>query len=749
MKTNPLTRVFRNWKLLCTAFIGLSVLAGCSDNDEPAGNPDNPDNPGQVYFADDLLNGGMVYVAEYSDEAGFRIPVKLNKPVNFKVCGDSPFSVAAENADDGCFLSGRRPGALSGRHHVLVMRAENKENPADFRHFIVLLVNRDAAPRKVPARSNSANMTQAYGDLIGMGTQSFEMLGNTKRAVLQSSLIPIEDQNLVTSQVLDITEMFELSGESFKSSMSNWTANLGLSMKGLSKKNSKWKLSGSFDFNLSGSLNTSDDFEYYMNIYKVVRGEIAYNMKEFENMAVSDEKDDVAEFLSYVSAGFIRDVMEVENEKLVTQEFFDTWGTDMISQTQIGGFKIYMYGRETNIYEHSIGFDASLDLKRSTPQTPTMQRQWFDIYMAKNSPYLGGDLGGSYMTDDYFKASKCMKYSLAVGGNPSLGDNPDSWIAGFESMDGNVKWQPVSYRRYSDSAVPGQEDIWCLYPIEFMGTNVINAVEKSLGGEDLSKQDSLIIDNARRNIITLEDAKKAYIERYLTYPAEASRLVLCDVMMKHHSAKQKSGQPEPFVGKDDAGKLRTYYPMMANKFFDKARATEHQRGRAIDTNVGCFISGVPSGSHYWYYALAHENDCTGIVDITFYDHLEDYFVYRGDAASDGSGLLNYAKRVCVKYFDPGAYKPEHKITAFGIYDDHHEVNNIIASTGGSELPIEATESKYNDWVEFWNGARDHHNWPKYAFYHGGGAIPHGIYVKFTTKTLPINNIKEVKHPDKY
>lgn len=733
------------------ALTGILALAGCSDHDEPEPTPDPGREPTkQIQFADDLLKGGLVYVAEYSEADGFNIPIQTSCPLNFKICRETPFSVKMVDDEEGIHLIGQRSGTFSDNAHVMVMRAESKEDPSRFRHFLVVVINKDGL-RKTVSMSNSANMTRAYGDLMGMGTQCFEMMGNTKRAILQSSLIPIEDQNLVTSQVLDLTEMFEISGESFQSAMTSWSANVGVSFKGLNIAGKPGdKMAGCINFGISKNVNTSEDFEYYMNVYKVVRGEIAYNMKEFESMASDKENKNNEKFLSFISAGFMRDILEVENPDINTEDFFTTWGTDMISQAQLGGFKIYMYGRETNTYENSIGFDASLELQATRPATTDGSKGWYDIYRAKNSPYIGGNVGAAYQNNEYFSASRMMKYSLAVGGNPSLGEDPDKWISGFESVDDNVKWQPISYRRHSDSSNSGSSDVWCLYPIEDMATNVINAVELQLRGETLSEADSLMLDNARNNVASIANAKMDYVERHLTHPKEPTRLVLCDVMMKWEpNYKQTSGKPEPFVAKDprDDSKYRTYYPMMANKFFDKARSSEPQRGHAIDTNVGCFISGVPYGSHYWYYALAHEDDCQGIVDITFYDHLEDYFSYRGNAASEGSGLLNYAKRVCVKYYDPGA--PADKITAFGIFDDHREVNNIIASTGGSELALEATESEYNRWVEFWKGAKDHHNWPKYAFYHGGGAIPHGIYVKYSTKTLPIENIKNVKHPQKY
>lgn len=738
--------------LAVVALLALVTAAGCSDDEPSAGNAGS-DPAGQVNFDEDLLHGGLVYVAEYSEADGFRLPLRTRMPVRFEIFGDTRFTVNTTDADGTTYLTGRHTGPFTAESEVLVMRAVNMMDSKDYRHFIVVVVNKDIAGGTA-SRSTSSNMTRAYGDILGMGTQSFEMLGNTKRAVLQSSRIPVDDQNLVTSQVLDLTEMFEITGESFRSSMESWALNAGLSFKGLgSIGKGEWKMSGCMNFGINKSVNTSDDFEYYLNVYKVVRGEIAYNMEEFEDMAASSRKDRVERaktFMTYVSAGFIRDIMEVENSRMDTEEFYDTWGTDMINQAQLGGFKIYMYGRETNVYETTVAADASLDLRATKPQAPA-GRQWYDIYRAKNSPYIGGNAAASYMNDEYYQASKRMSYSLAVGGNPSLGDDPDSWINGFESVDENVKWQPISYRRRSDSSSDTSKDVWCLYPIEDMGTNVINAVETIFKENNLSHKDSVILRNARANVEKITSAKQDYVERHLSHPANPTRLVLCDVLMKYDKDKQASGEPEPYVTTDprDPSKKRIYYPMMANKYFDYKRSTEHQRGHAIDTNVDCFIVGAETGSHYWYYTLAHENDCEGLIDITFYDHNETDFVSHGDPASTATGLLNYAKTVRVKYYDAARYPNAQKITAFGIFDDHREVNNIIASTGGSELALDATGTEQNEWTSFWSGCYKHHDWPKYAFYHGGGSIPHGIYPAYTTKDLPISSVKNITHPQRY
>lgn len=754
-------RYFRHFYLSVALTAGLLTMTGCSDDDDPE-YVEGSKPMEQVRFSDDLIHGGIIYHTEYTEAEGFDIPIKTLEPVSFKICNNSDFILKTITDEDGRqHVIGSHDGAFDDDKEVLVVRGQSDKDPSNFRHFIVVVTNADKSNQvKAPTRSNASNMARAYGDFMGFGTKCFNMVGNVTYSILQSSLIPVEDQNLVSAIEMDETDMFELSGETFLNTMNTWSFNAGLSFAGMKSLSKDWKMKGCLDFEIGGKLNTSEDFEYYLNVYKVLRGEVTYNMKEFERMTTSKNVENTKAFLHYVSSGFINDVLDRENEYFDTESFFDYWGTDMISQAQIGGFRIHVHQRETNIYENSIGFDASLELKgvQSTPSDPSggtgttdNTKGWYDIYKAKNSPYMGGSIGGGYQSEEYFSATKQKTFAKSFGGNPSLESEPSKWIDGFNYQDNDVKWQPISYRRKSDSKL---DSLWNLYPIDQMAENVLTAIENIYACVDtlkLNHNDSLILQNAHANVAKLREDRIDYISRNLRYPERGSRLVLCDVMMKYDKKVAQSGKPEPFVAKDprNANKKRTYYPMMANKFFDKKKQTENQRGHAINTNVGCFIAGVPSGSHYWYYALAHEDDCTGIVDITFYDHLEDGFSYRGDPANMGSGLCNYPKKVCVKYFDSSRDVTSQKITAFGIFDDHKEVNNIIASTGGSELSLYATSSEEKYWNDFWKGAKDHHKWPRYAFYHGWSSIPHGIYVKYTTKDLPIKSIKNVTHPEKY
>lgn len=749
--------------------LSLAIASGCS-NEEIY----NPDEPGReeenIDISNDLLCGKLVCLGQYSKEDGLEIPIETREPVEYTVIAGKRLNLFLEEKGSGKVLKTDDLEGISDKTLILLVKAQSTISDR-YRHFIVIARNKNeinddeeentsAGETKAPARTSSNRpevvMAQSYGAFLGKGTNCYDAIGNVKRAVILSDRIDLSDQNLVTAMLYNNTQMFEKSGETFESTMEAWSVNAGLSFRGLGKdKGKKW--AGSLNFQIGSKVNTSNDFEYYLNVYKVIRGELAYNMPDIVGMSVSNDTTKVNKFMSFIATGFINDLINKESANFNPTQFFEKWGTDIIYQAQLGGYNVYLYGRESNAYETSIGTDATLSLKAIKPtETPTdgqntVNRQWLDIYRAKNSPYIGGDAGFSYQNSEYFSASRSQSYSMAMGGNPAVANNPTQWIAGFNDIEQSGKWSPISYRRYSDNSI--NDDKWLLYPIEDMAAHVADAVEKYLGRATLSEEDQKMINNARANAKKLAEAKYSYVDGKLTHAKAASQLVLCDVMMKYNDNKQKSGDPKPFVAKDprDNSKMRVYYPMMANKYFDKKRKTEKQRGRAIDTNVDCFISSAHRGSHYWYYALAHEDDCDGIVDIIFRDYDEDYFSIRGDCASNGPKILNCNVFVRVKYFDAGVDDPAKKIKAFGLYDDHKQVRNIIASTGGSELRLSATQSEQKVWDQYWGSkyVTTHGKWSRDAFYHGGGGIPHGIYVKFSTQPLPIDKVKKITHPEKW
>ena len=159
-----------------------------------------------------------------------------------------------------------------------------------------------------------------------------------------------------------------------------------------------------------------------------------------------------------------------------------------------------------------------------------------------------------------------------------------------------------------------------------------------------------------------------------------------DIMMKFGTNGHKNGEPQPFVAADPRNPttLRIDYPMMANKY------APADIGYALETSQQEYIVCEDSKDEYWYYAMALENECDGIVDVIF-GKSKDYYYKRGDHAAATGGLLNTKNYVLVKFFDETVNSPAEKITAVAIM----EGSKVIASTGGSELKRSPTEGEVN------------------------------------------------------
>lgn len=209
-----------------------------------------------------------------------------------------------------------------------------------------------------------------------------------------------------------------------------------------------------------------------------------------------------------------------------------------------------------------------------------------------------------------------------------------------------------------------------------------------------------------------------------------------DIMMKFGTNGHKNGEPQPFVAADPRNPttLRIYYPMMANKY------APADIGYALETSQQEYIVCEDSKDEYWYYAMALENECDGIVDVIF-GKSKDYYYKRGDHAAATGGLLNTKNYVLVKFFDETVNLPAEKITAVAIM----EGSKVIASTGGSELKRSPTEGEVNAFNQFWSVRTERDGkWKE-----GGGAIiNHAIHSAFSTQTLPIRRLNEktVCHP---
>ena len=187
--------------------------------------------------------------------------------------------------------------------------------------------------------------------------------------------------------------MLEFSGDSYEKTMEDWSVNVGASFKktrkkGLTssekgilkeikdflgdaeyerqltsmlKKKPSYVWTGSFDLGVSGSLSTSESYEYYLNLYRVKMSEVRMNMSAFEQ-----EKKDPA-LLALLSPTFVR-ALNVDN--INTTAFYDDWGTDIITQGSFGGYNIYIYGRRRTFMNIALALTRRAASRAANQQAP-------------------------------------------------------------------------------------------------------------------------------------------------------------------------------------------------------------------------------------------------------------------------------------------------------------------------------------------------------------------------------------------
>ena len=614
--------------------------------------------------------------------------------------------------------------------------------------------------RKNLNKAKSEPLLSCYSEYLGKGTRCYEKISNTTRSVLLYDYIDDLDENYLTvNSTLNSLRMLEFSGSDYESTMESWAFNIGASFKHTrpavfsieagelsgelipTKTKNASVLSGSFDFGMSGELNTSLAYEYYMNIYLVKKAEIALNMTRFE-YSDNNETPDLRLF-SLLADDFLDQICNVSSTSFNAKQFFDTWGTDVITQAVFGGYNLYIYGRSENTYEHSVGFDACGEIKRSKPTTDG--NSWIDVYKNAHSDYASGNFDISYMNEDYHEASKAVETSITVGGTLTNND-AQTWLDGFNNSNESEKWALVGYRRVDDEPVEGAEidSTSLLYPIETLAHDIVSAYYLNFKDE-MSEDDIKAYNNAATNVNALIKSKEQYLNDHAAQMIAKPRLVVADIIMKYGDNGHKKGQPEAFIGTDprNASRKWIYYPMMANKY------APTNKGYAFESSQDDYTVAVDTKDEYWYYAMALENDCDGIVEIQFEksgDDAVEYYVRRGDGSHEGSNDTNTPNYLWVKFYDPASYTASQKITAVGFYDK--DGKQIITSTGGSELKRNATESETNDWKAFW-ADREERNKP---WNEGGADIHyHQFYPVYVRKDLPIKRMNEsnVCHPLKW
>lgn len=158
--------------------------------------------------------------------------------------------------------------------------------------------------------------------------------------------------------------------------------------------------------------------------------------------------------------------------------------------------------------------------------------------------------------------------------------------------------------------------------------------------------------------------------------------------------------------------------------------------------------------------MASSKDMRGIVDAVFategeIDDLTNgrYYLKRGIQAQSHSGVAPKHNYLYLKYYDSGIDEESDKITAVGFVDKKNS-NKVIASTGGSELRPNATQTEEQDFNNFWSSEyvrwydRD---WTDWCYNEGSVTVHHPFYMIYSVADLPIKHFtaKSVWQPKKW
>lgn len=731
-----------------SAAMMLLALGGCSDDNSPKPDPTPQLKPGAI----DIVGGRMIHCIDVNKLEEGGIPVDLLNEIKVTLDDNSHINFHIRTEADGSkFIVPELKQPLEkGDQRFVRLKVAMRDNPDVARNILVLLYN----PEDEETRAGVETDYTAY---LGKGTSYFGELGNTTRSVLLYNKIDMEDENAVTAlTTLNRQEMLEIEGSNYEQTMTTWQLNVGLSAKmpiasrtedlvikngffTKKKGRSSQTISGSINVNVNGMDASSNSYEYYLNFIKVEKAWVKINTEYFLGDELSGPSKDLVDIVSAdVISDFFKDTVAMSDE--AAKKFFMKWGTDVITSGLFGGYAMYLYGRTENTYETSVGFDANVSARRSTPgSSEGVENDWAKIYTKTNGgSYQNIDLGGGMQDQNYEKATQSVSYSKYLGGSNSL--DAEKWLDGFAD---SKHWSIISY-----IDAPLKEDDKC----------ALTSIHEVLSGlvdyylEYVAEPcDAKVIDAMNEKVITLSNQRAKYVEDNMVQMKAKTRLILADVMMKKGRNNHKNGDPQPFVAENprfsrgDKLQYLIYYPIMAN------RNAPIDRGYAIDTSQDKYYVIGDDYDHYWYYAMAPEDQVTGIHDIIFKDKEEDGYKFRGDHPDQGWVSVT-KNRTCIKYYldDPTATR---KLTAFGLYirdgdSGAFTADRIIGSTGGSELSMMATTAETTNWKNFWNKSGFYN---KTQWAEGGVSVNTKLWPCMTTEPLPIERIsnRNVTHPKKW
>lgn len=722
--------------------------------------------------AADILHGKLFYVIPSDSLENYKLPVATTKLLDVETEQNDYYGFREEVIDGKKYIVFLQKKPQDVPFTGMRVKVAPKGHPDMARNVVIIFTQRS---KNATRAGDNQGVLTAYSDWIGKGTHSFGQVGNQQSTIFNFDAIQqlAEDGSagyVTANSQIGKETMLYYSGSNYKETMEKWGFTIGISgshpkshssrlgivstsskvPKTIGKKKAyyDWSISGCLNFGMSQSISSSESYEYYLSLILVRKAEMQLQMSLFDN--ADTKKSSFERLVGLTTNAFLVALENVGDENFDSSKFFDNWGTDIITQGLFGGYMLYIYGRAENAYESEVGYDGNASVKKSnTVNTdPEKNGQWYSIYQDKNCPYAQLDVSATYNEAEYDAAARAVTYSELKGGSNTDGD-PKEWLAGFSEPQ---NWTLISYRRDSDTPSDGKleadEDFESfVYPIEELMVNLVAGYANYLGN-DLTEEDVKALEKIADHVNELIDAKPAYLEGKARQMTAKPRLVIADFMMKKGTNNHKDGEPKAFIDKDprNPNKRLIYYPMMANP-----KNAPKDKGYAMETSQDAYVVGADGVDQYWYYALASEDDCDGIVDIIFHNGDKDFYYPRGDHANDGITVVANDNYVQLKYFNDG--DPKTKITAIALVEPKKgkaEVDHILASTGGSELKRRYNEREYDSWKNWWNQEMkvSGDDYDEY-WYEGANTNNTEFIPVYSTKDLPDNSMKNICHPLKW
>lgn len=752
MTTKSLFTPIRSLAILSALLLCVSLTSCVDNNDTPV----NPTDSSEVVQegARDIMNGRLFKVISIDTLDRCRLAVSALSHVDVKATTPSANFAAHISTIDG-----QRYVTLTQKQEMTngieLVNLEVTPKGATDRTRNVLLIFRDptkpvidddgevifeaqTAQARAATRAATDMPTSVYSQILGHGTNCFDPVGNR-----QSTIFLFDKFSQLGQNYFEVYEQagsgqsFQITQSDYTSTIEDWTAAMGLDfkythtklidisnlgggpLKFLSRKR-KVVWQGTVNANVAGSATNVNEYEYLMSVYQVKKGDARINMDKFNFIDGSPTAKKWGSLISILDEDFIDEACYADSTYFDPKQFFDEWGTDIITQGTFGGHYTYLYARKHGIYASSIDTDVKTHLKRTTPN-------WMNALMGTTPDGWTIDAEATYARDDYQELSGSWESITYEGGGDSF-ESPEKWAQGFNDAK---NWRIISYRMATDNGYAADgydyedDETDYTYPVEKLVINLVAGwvKMKEKNGEALTADDVAAVRNAAACANRLVEGRDSYVVNHGQVCEASGSVLLADLKVVEGTGHAED-DTSPRVMTDLKGKKRIYYPIMANKYF----YVDGQTGYALDFHQGPLKMYAPreAKSLYIYYALDIEGCTDGLVDVSFgggvATHLSDNMIkYWEDNGYYSNDLTQYSNRtfnIYVKQYDAGVHQPEDRITACALLWQHNTdydyyltyyryydpTYKFIGSTGGTELPPTPTASKESAWETFWDVA---------------------------------------------